>query len=246
MPADRSESFASALGKVRPTPMTKARFPTARLSANWRRAPRSSSRKTPIAPGSLAVQKDWPRFPAAVLSSAKMPMSSPITTSSPTASATFRAISRVRPRETARRFGRRDQRLGAPEGTKKFKEKDIATIRASAVTSGDQVVAIGYPLHGLLTSDLTVTTGIISSLAGVHNDTRFLQISAPVQPGNSGGPLHDISGNIIGVVTANECAADCQGHGRYPRKYQFCHQDRGTARFSRQRRRALSDRRTCR
>jgi len=70
------------------------------------------------------------------------------------------------------------------------------------VTSGDQVVAIGYPLHGLLTSDLTVTTGIISSLAGLHNDTRFLQISAPVQPGNSGGPLHDSSGNIVGVVSA--------------------------------------------
>jgi S1-C subfamily serine protease len=64
------------------------------------------------------------------------------------------------------------------QGTKKFKEKDIATIRASAVNSGDQVVAIGYPLHGLLTSDLTVTTGIISSLAGLHNDSRFLQISA--------------------------------------------------------------------
>lgn len=92
--------------------------------------------------------------------------------------------------------------LALLQGTKKFKEKDIATIRASAVNSGDQVVAIGYPLHGLLTSDLTVTTGIISFLAGVHNDTRFLQISAPVQPGNSGGPLHDTSGNIVGVVTA--------------------------------------------
>lgn len=92
--------------------------------------------------------------------------------------------------------------LALLQGTKKFKEKDIATIRASAVNSGDQVVAIGYPLHGLLTSDMTMTTGIISSLAGVHNDTRFLQISAPVQPGNSGGPLHDSSGNIVGVVTA--------------------------------------------
>jgi S1-C subfamily serine protease len=92
--------------------------------------------------------------------------------------------------------------LALLQGTKKFKEKDIATIRGSAVNSGDQVVAIGYPLHGLLTSDLTVTTGIISSLAGLHNDTRFLQISAPVQPGNSGGPLHDSSGNVVGVVTA--------------------------------------------
>jgi S1-C subfamily serine protease len=92
--------------------------------------------------------------------------------------------------------------LALLQGTKKFKEKDIATIRGSAVNSGDQVVAIGYPLHGLLTSDLTVTTGIISSLAGLHNDTRFLQISAPVQPGNSGGPLHDSSGNVVGVVSA--------------------------------------------
>jgi len=59
---------------------------------------------------------------------------------------------------------------------------------------------IGFPFHGLLTSDFTVTTGIISSLAGLFNDTRFLQISAPVQPGNSGGPLLDTSGNIVGVV----------------------------------------------
>ena len=59
---------------------------------------------------------------------------------------------------------------------------------------------IGFPFHGLLTSDFTVTTGIISSLAGLFNDARFLQISAPVQPGNSGGPLLDTSGNIVGVV----------------------------------------------
>ena len=44
--------------------------------------------------------------------------------------------------------------------------------------------------------------GINSSLAGLHNDTRFLQISAPVQPGKSGGPLHEASGNVVGVVSA--------------------------------------------
>jgi S1-C subfamily serine protease len=78
--------------------------------------------------------------------------------------------------------------------------KDIATIRATAVHSGDPVIVIGFPFHGLLTSDFTVTTGIISSLAGLFNDTRFLQISAPVQPGNSGGPLLDTRGTIVGVV----------------------------------------------
>jgi S1-C subfamily serine protease len=47
-----------------------------------------------------------------------------------------------------------------------------------------------------------VTTGIVSSLSGLLNDTRFLQISAAVQPGNSGGPLLDTGGLIVGMVAA--------------------------------------------
>lgn len=80
--------------------------------------------------------------------------------------------------------------------------KDVAKIREKAIQSGDSVVAIGYPFHGLLTSDFTVTTGIVSSLSGLLNDTRFLQISAAVQPGNSGGPLLASSGDVVGVVAA--------------------------------------------
>lgn len=79
---------------------------------------------------------------------------------------------------------------------------NIATIRNSGARSGDPVIAIGYPYHGLLTSDFTVTTGIVSSLSGLLNNTRFLQITAAVQPGNSGGPLLDSSGSVIGVVAA--------------------------------------------
>ena len=80
--------------------------------------------------------------------------------------------------------------------------KAVASIRSKPVRSGDSVVAIGYPFHGLLTSDFTVTTGIVSSLSGVMNDTRYLQISAAVQPGNSGGPLLDTAGQVAGVVAA--------------------------------------------
>ena len=80
--------------------------------------------------------------------------------------------------------------------------KEVAIIKDKAVRSGDSVVAIGYPYHGLLTSDFTVTTGIVSSLSGIRNDTRFLQISAAVQPGNSGGPLLASSGEVVGVVAA--------------------------------------------
>ena len=78
--------------------------------------------------------------------------------------------------------------------------KDFVKIRDRSTRSGDSIVAIGFPLHGLLTSDFTVTTGIVSSLIG--NDTRHLQISAAVQPGNSGGPLFDTSGLLAGVVVA--------------------------------------------
>lgn len=79
--------------------------------------------------------------------------------------------------------------------------KDMATIRDKPVHSGDGVVAIGFPFHGMLTSDFTVTTGIVSSLGGIRNDTRFLQISAAVQPGNSGGPLLDNEGQLVGIVS---------------------------------------------
>jgi S1-C subfamily serine protease len=79
--------------------------------------------------------------------------------------------------------------------------KDFVRIRDRSIRSGDSVVAIGFPYHGMLTSDFTVTTGIVSSLSGMRNDSRFLQISAPVQPGNSGGPLFDTAGQVVGVVT---------------------------------------------
>jgi len=78
--------------------------------------------------------------------------------------------------------------------------KTFAKIRDRTIHSGDSVVAIGFPYHGLLSSDFTVTTGIVSSLSGMLNDTRHLQISAAVQPGNSGGPLLDTSGEIVGMV----------------------------------------------
>jgi hypothetical protein len=70
------------------------------------------------------------------------------------------------------------------------------------IRAGDGVVVVGFPLHGLLASEANVTTGTVSALAGIGNDTRFLQITAPVQPGNSGGPLLDQGGNIVGIVVS--------------------------------------------
>ncbi|MDA1325678.1 MAG: serine protease, partial [Proteobacteria bacterium] len=68
--------------------------------------------------------------------------------------------------------------------------------------TGNDIIVAGYPLHGLLSSDLNVTKGIISALTGPGDDRRIMQITAPVQPGNSGGPLLDTSGNVVGVIVS--------------------------------------------
>lgn len=77
-----------------------------------------------------------------------------------------------------------------------------ALFRRSTIRSGDSVIALGFPLRGLLADDVNVSVGIVSAMAGMRNDTSHLQISAPVQPGNSGGPLLDTSGAVAGVVVA--------------------------------------------
>jgi S1-C subfamily serine protease len=63
-------------------------------------------------------------------------------------------------------------------------------------------VAYGFPLAGLLSSDPKLTRGEVNGLAGLRDDPTQVQISAEVQPGNSGGPLLDMQGNVVGVVVA--------------------------------------------
>ena len=76
-----------------------------------------------------------------------------------------------------------------------------ATFREDpAVRPGDDIVAVGYPLSGLLADQVNVSTGSVNALAGLYNDLHVLQMSAPVQPGSSGGALFDASGNVVGVV----------------------------------------------
>ncbi|SHJ87476.1 Trypsin-like peptidase domain-containing protein [Roseomonas rosea] len=70
------------------------------------------------------------------------------------------------------------------------------------VRRGEGVVAYGFPLTGLLSSDAKLTRGEVNGLAGLRDNPDQIQISAPVQPGNSGGPLLDMQGNVVGVVVS--------------------------------------------
>ena len=76
----------------------------------------------------------------------------------------------------------------------------VAGLRIS-VRLGEPVAAFGFPLAALLSSAGNFTRGDVTALSGLGDDTRFFQISVPVQPGNSGGPLLDARGNLIGIVT---------------------------------------------
>lgn len=90
--------------------------------------------------------------------------------------------------------------------TKKF--EDIRTeifgfgIRLTQLRLGEQVAAFGFPLNGLLSRQGNFTLGYVTATSGILDDSRFAQISTPVQPGNSGGPLIDQNGNVVGVVTS--------------------------------------------
>lgn len=92
---------------------------------------------------------------------------------------------------------------------------DLALIKVDAVVPGkplafseigprlgEEVIALGYPLQTILQNGLNVTKGDVSSLAGMRGDSRFLQFTAAIQPGNSGGPLVSKRGAVLGVVTS--------------------------------------------
>jgi S1-C subfamily serine protease len=68
---------------------------------------------------------------------------------------------------------------------------------------GEDVLVLGFPLQGLLGSGPTATGGNVSALCGIGNDTSVLQFSAPIASGNSGGPILDQSGLVVGLVHAS-------------------------------------------
>jgi S1-C subfamily serine protease len=67
---------------------------------------------------------------------------------------------------------------------------------------GEEIFVLGYPQTHHLGEELKLTTGVISSRSGYRGDATIYQISAQALPGNSGCPLFDNDGNVIGVVSA--------------------------------------------
>ena len=87
---------------------------------------------------------------------------------------------------------------------KEFKKFDAIPycIGKSVPEVGDDVFVLGYPKTNTMGQEVKLTDGLISAASGFKGDKSMFQISAPVQPGNSGGPLFNSEGNVIGIVCA--------------------------------------------
>ena len=86
------------------------------------------------------------------------------------------------------------------------------SFKFSAANVGEDCFVLGYPLVSTMGTDIKLTNGIISSRTGFNGSVSEYQMSAPVQPGNSGGPLFDKGGNVIGVVCAKHAGAENAGY----------------------------------
>ena len=85
-------------------------------------------------------------------------------------------------------------------GGVRFKPLPLAA--SGEVRRGAAIVTMGFPNIHQQGIEPKVTDGIINSFSGANNDARVFQISAPVQTGNSGGPLITMDGNVVGVVAS--------------------------------------------
>jgi S1-C subfamily serine protease len=77
----------------------------------------------------------------------------------------------------------------------------LPVVSSKDVAVGDQVITIGYPLVEIEGQEQKTTFGRVNALSGAEDDVRFIQMDVPIQPGNSGGPLIDSRGRVVGIVT---------------------------------------------
>jgi S1-C subfamily serine protease len=111
------------------------------------------------------------------------------------------------------RFRKRGAEIGRGQVVATNRGDDIAALRADKpnghflklrigvpVKTAESVLVFGYPLTGALSSSGNTTLGNVTALTGLRDDSRFIQISASVQPGNSGGPVLDEAGRLVGVI----------------------------------------------
>jgi S1-C subfamily serine protease len=91
--------------------------------------------------------------------------------------------------------------------TVKFSEPPYM-LRTTGANTGEEIFVLGYPLGPALGDEIKLTTGVLSAKTGMGGNASSYQVSAAAQPGNSGGPLFDSEGNVLGVVNSKIMKAE--------------------------------------
>ncbi|WP_440909144.1 S1C family serine protease [Candidatus Pelagibacter sp.] len=83
-----------------------------------------------------------------------------------------------------------------------YKSASYLSIKSDGAEFGEDIIAFGYPLADALSTSVKLTRGIVSSLSGPGNNYSEIQIDAAIQPGNSGGPVMNMDGQVVGVASS--------------------------------------------
>lgn len=78
----------------------------------------------------------------------------------------------------------------------------ISLSKPRTAALGMDVFTVGYPVTSILGEELKFTDGVISSLSGLGDEAAFMQVTVPLQPGNSGGPIVNDFGEVVGIATS--------------------------------------------
>lgn len=78
----------------------------------------------------------------------------------------------------------------------------LQLIDTKNLKQADRVFTMGYPATNILGLEPKYTEGYVSSLSGIQGENSLMQVSVPVQPGSSGGPLLNSNGNVVGLITS--------------------------------------------
>ena len=92
---------------------------------------------------------------------------------------------------------------------------------SSSARMGEKIFTIGYPASKIMGEKPKYSEGVINSMTGLQDDPAFFQVSVPVQPGNSGGPLFNERGEVIGITTASLSLLAIDAMGAIPQNVNY-------------------------
>ncbi|MEA3475609.1 MAG: tetratricopeptide repeat protein [Candidatus Cloacimonadota bacterium] len=94
-------------------------------------------------------------------------------------------------------------KIDDPRFTKEVTNIPFGLGNSSDIKVGQEVYTIGFPMGDILGKSAKLSTGVVNSVMGILDDPTLIQISNPIQPGNSGGALFNSNGDVIGIVIAS-------------------------------------------